>query len=109
MINSTWQKYSHTFIEHYAIKVIHPLSNKCLLTIIIICLFDLWASVPVNSNGHLGTLPKILRDFYPKLGCHDTQHVLENKTNQVNNYIRLICMDGLTSYFSWSGSELQSG
>ena len=34
--------------------------------------FELWFCVPVNSHGHVGTLPRaILWDFYPKLGCHD--------------------------------------
>ena len=41
-----------------------------------VCLFELMFYAPVNSNGHVGTLPPFLWDFYPILGCHDTQNVL---------------------------------
>ena len=38
------------------------------------CLFELMLSVQVNSYGHVAS---ILWDFYPKLGCHDIQKVLQ--------------------------------
>ena len=42
--------------------------------------------VPVNSNGHVGTLPPFVWDFYSTLGCHDTQkaHLHVNITTHVN-------------------------
>ena len=29
---------------------------KLLFSFMLVCLFDLWFSVPINSNGHIGTL-----------------------------------------------------
>ena len=49
--------------------------------------------VPGNSNDHVGTLPPFLWDFYPKLGCHDTQNGL-HKYNHTAKPIKL--MAGLT-------------
>ena len=51
-----------------------------------VCLFELILYVPVNSNGHVGTLTSILWDFYPTLGCHDTQNVLHKYTNKAFMY-----------------------
>ena len=59
---------------------------------IIVCLFELKLYVPVNSNGHVGTLPP----FYGTFTQHeDTQNGL-HKYNQPTEPIRLICMYGLT-------------
>ena len=50
-----------------------------------VCLFDLMLSVPVNSNGHVGTLPPFNGTYIPRtLGSHDTQNVLQQMTTQVN-------------------------
>ena len=59
------------------------------LVVDFVCLFELMLYVPVNSNGHAGTLPP----FYGTLpGCHDTQNVL----HKYNHPTKPICMDGLT-------------
>ena len=49
--------------------------------------------VPVNSNGHVWTLPPFmgLLPNIRNLGCPDTQNVLH-----INITTQLICMDGLT-------------
>ena len=49
------------------------------------CLFELM----LDSNGHVWMLPPFLWDFYPTLGCHDTQNVLY-KYNHPSKPIRLI-------------------
>ena len=59
--------------------------------LILVRLFELMLYVPVNSNGHVGTLPQ----FYGTLGYNDTQNLL-HKYNHPTKPIRLVCMDDLT-------------
>ena len=61
-----------------------------LSTINYICLFDLWFTVPVTSIA-IWDVASTLWDFYPTLGCHDTQNALE-----ISKQLRIICMGGLT-------------
>ena len=41
-------------------------------------LFDLWLSVPDNSNGHVGALSPLYGTSNSTLGCHDTENALDN-------------------------------
>ena len=50
---------------------------------------------PSQQQWSCRDVASILWDFYPTLGCHDTQNVL-HKYNHPTKPIRLICMDGLT-------------
>ena len=43
-----------------------------------VCMFELWLYILVNSYGHFWDVASVLWDFFPTLGCHDTQNVLEN-------------------------------
>ena len=45
------------------------------------CTSDLMLNVSVNTYDDVGTLSPFLWDFYPTLGCHDIQSVLENNYN----------------------------
>ena len=56
-------------------------SNRSNTYQLVICLFDLWFSVSVNSFWTCRDVASTLLDIYPKLGCHaTTQNVLENIT-----------------------------
>ena len=59
-------------------------SSQLHLHAFIVCLFDMLFSVPVNSNGHVGTLSPFYKTF--------TQHWDNHPTGQ----LRFICVDGST-------------
>ena len=42
-----------------------------------LCLCELMSNVPVNSYGHVGTLPPFYMALLPKMRCHDIQQVLK--------------------------------
>ena len=65
--------------------------NRLVRVFAIFDLFEMMLYVPVNSNGHVGTLPPL----YGTLGCHDIQIVLHRYNTQAKP-IQFICMDGLT-------------
>ena len=63
-------------------------SEHCLLGHICrkaskVCLFELMLYIPVNTYGHVGTLPPFYVTFTPKSGCHDIQTSASNITTQV--------------------------
>ena len=60
-----------------------------------VCLFVIDALRHSQLQRSCRDVTSILWDFYPKLGCHDTQNVL-HKYIHPTKPIRLICMDGLT-------------
>ena len=75
-------------------------NKKCWHNFICLNLFLLMLERPNQQQWSCRDVASILWDFYPKLGCHDTQNVLQ-KYNHPNKSIRLICLDGLTYKPYW--------
>ena len=61
-----------------------------------LCLFELICKVLVNSYGHVGTLPPFYRTFTPNKDVVTSKKCF--KFNQPSKPLRLICMDGSTSF-----------
>ena len=69
-----------------------------LLFVLFVCIDGLR---PSQQQWSCRDVASILWDFYPTLGCHDTQNV-RHKYNHPTKPIMLICMN----HFSWAGSDM---
>ena len=74
-----------------------------LYLLLLFFLFDLMLYIPINSYGHVGTLPPYVV-LLPNIGDVMTSEMSFGYNHPIAS--KQLCMDGVTGHFSWAGSDL---